>query len=153
MDFTTRAIISGQCVRHLKRKFFGQSNHNSKIMIFLLISPSGANDYTIQAKCSSVECTSPLNGHLLDKRCAKMSSHPPPVPLLIKMSESMNHAVPHLLRYDKNAAGIQNPDGKDVLSITDKNIHLQSSSYAREIAVPSGFYKELNALSCNVEIN
>lgn len=82
-----------------------------------------------------------------------MSSHPPSFPLLIKMSESMNHAVPHLLRYDKNAAGIQNPDGKDVLSITDKNIHLQSSGYARELAVSSGFYKELNALSCNVEIN
>ena len=65
----------------------------------------------------------------------------------------MNHAVPHLLRYDKNAAGIQNPDGKYVLSITDKNIHLQSSGYAREITVPSGFYKELDALSCNVEIN
>lgn len=73
----------------------------------------------------------------------------PSCPLL----ESMNHAVPHLLRYDKNAAGIQNPDGKDVLSITDKNIHLQSSGYAREITVPSGFYKELDALSCNVEIN
>ena len=82
-----------------------------------------------------------------------MSSHPPSCPLLIKMFESMNHAAPHLLRYDKNAAGIQNPDGKDVLSITDKNILLQSSGYAREIAVPSGFYKELNALSCNVEVN
>lgn len=53
----------------------------------------------------------------------------------------MNHAVPHLLRYDKNAAGIQNPDGKDVLSITDKNIHLQSSGYAREITSHPDFIK------------
>ena len=64
----------------------------------------------------------------------------------------MNHAVPHLLRYDKNAAGIQNPDGKDVLSITDKNILLQSSGYAREIAVPSGFYKGCS-LNCNCQLN
>lgn len=64
----------------------------------------------------------------------------------------MNHAVPHLLRYDKNAAGIQNPDGKDILSITDKNIHLQSSGYAREIAVSSGFYKGCS-LNCNCQLN
>jgi len=66
----------------------------------------------------------------------------PLIPLLslIRINES---CFSHLLRYDKNAAGIQNPDGKDVLSITDKNIHLQSSGYAREITVPSGFYKEL----------
>lgn len=108
-------------------------------MIFQLISPSGANDYTIQVKCSRAECTSPLNGPSFGQ---EMRQKCPLIPLLslIRINES---CFSHLLRYDKNAAGIQNPDGKDVLSITDKNIHLQSSGYAREITVPSGFYKEL----------